>query len=174
MITLNVRWCTSYETTRRMVVWVKSKCQKSWLVSSLMETRKFDITNRRNKKNISSWRNSDLLTKKSKQLIFHRNWNALINCFHQARHIGDYVTWRLNFDFFASHWVMKTIYLVAPLRLAVFATSTCNRQVKQHARMKDIVISVSLLQSHLTLVWLLAPLIARPLSFASERKRWCK
>ena len=123
-------------------------------------------------KNISSWRNSDLLTKKSKPLIFSK-----LKCFNKLFSPSEAHRWlrhAMSFDFFASHWVMKTIYLVAPLRLAVFATSTCNRQVKQHARMKDIVISVSLLQSHLTLVWLLAPLIARPLSFASERKRWCK
>ena len=69
-----------------VVVWVKSKSQKSWLKqeNSRLLT---DET-----KNLSSPRNSDLLTKKCKYLIFHRNYNALINYFHQTRHISDYVT----------------------------------------------------------------------------------
>ena len=162
MITLSVR-CTSYETTRRMVVWVKFKCQKSWLVSSLMETRKFGITNRWNKKysQLKEFRSVD-------EEMPTADFPSKLKCFNKLSSPSEAHRWLrhlTSFDFFASHWVTKTIYLVAPLRLAVFATSTCNRQVKKHARMKAMVISVSLLQSHLTLIGLLAPLIARKFCF---------
>ena len=125
-----------------VVVWVKSKSQKSWLKqeNSRLLT---DET-----KNLSSPRNSDLLTKKCKYLI------SKLQCFNKLFSPNEAHQWlrHESFIFFASDWVTKTIYIVAPLRLAVFAATT----IDKWTNMQWVIIAYLYMASIVHALWLAA------------------